>query len=189
MSIIVAFDLGSREAGCVVLVDGVVERTYQWKWQKPEWAIKKDQELFHRLNGFRIWTNECFGFLDRKAELTVAVEEPYMGQPRAALVLGQVLGMLRDVLLDHWDSHWAMMPILVQSSEAAVALTGQGQHPKGERKAAMMAAARMQFPCHEWNEHTADALGVALAAAAKLKLDAAEAQAQAEPNTGAPQSL
>ena len=71
----------------------------------------------------------------------------------------------------------------VTANEAQRALTGDGRSlPRGERKAAMLSAARMQFSTVKWTQDSADALGVALAARRKLMAEALAEQAREGPS-------
>ena len=86
------------------------------------------------------------------------------GRAIAALKTAELRGRLVG-LADGTDCE----VIGVTAQEAQSALTGDGRTlPRKERKAAMLRAARMQFPTVKWTQDSADALGVALAARRKI---------------------
>lgn len=160
--IIVAFDLGSREAGCVVMEDGQV-------WKAETWQAPNNLGLDDRFDALEEWLHKGVLWTVYPRHFVMAVEKPYVGRVNAAMVLGQCLGILRCQLKEYYRLRRTLAPKLIQvhASEAKLALAGAGNASKED----MMAAAKMQFPGHEWTSHSADALGVALAAAGKLKVE------------------
>lgn len=155
---ILAFDLGSHFAGAAVLVVDEALRPVGVQ-AVEEWA-SEDKDLNTRLWRFWAWAKSLVQKYALASGDIVAVEEPFVGFPKAALVLGQMLGIVRQVA---W---WAELPlVLISAKEGKMALAGTGSAYKGE----MVAAAKMQFEI-DCTEHQADALGIALCAAQKLKL-------------------
>lgn len=173
--IIVAFDLGSREAGCVVLKDGVVETIWRFRARSCGWSTRKQ---------FWAWADNLVGLYDAEGDhedYLVAVESVFWGKYANAVIgIARLLGIVEGIA----HGHEAQL-VEERASEAKLALAGAGNASKEE----MIAAAQMQFPGHEWTSHTSDALGVALCAAGKLRLEAMAAQSQPAPNTGAPTAL
>lgn len=154
---ILGLDIGSHHSAAAVLVvkDGQVVGVQEIE----EW-VAYNRELSARLMYFEGWLK---GRVHRSALMgtdIIAVEEPYVRYARAALVLGQILGIVRTVA---W---WREMElVLISAAEGKAALTGNGDATKEET----LAAASMQFPGFGWSEHTADALGVGCAAWGRLK--------------------
>lgn len=100
------------------------------------------------------------------------------GRAVAALKTAELRGRLVG-LADGTDCE----VIGVTANEAQRALTGDGRSlPRGERKAAMLSAARMQFPKVRWTQDSADALGVVLAARRKIVAEALAEQAREGPS-------
>ncbi len=159
MTIVVGFDLGSREAGCVVLEDGVVRSISAWS-APTETGWKSLEARLQSLSTWETW--HIWETHDRHPIIAVEGVHLIPGRPRAVVVLSECIGGLIAV------APRGRRIIRVRPAEGKKALTGVGY----ATKEAMVAAAQAQFPGHEWNEHTADALGVALAAAGKLKLEA-----------------
>jgi Holliday junction resolvasome RuvABC endonuclease subunit len=158
---ILAFDLGSNAAGCVALVEDTVGLCTSWAWVRPANATLEERErALCRWIRDTIWQSavEFGGF----HETLIAVEAVHLipDHPRAVAVLSECIGLLVALAPD-------LVPIVrVQPSKGKKALTGNGRADKE----AMLDAAKAQFPDREWwNEHEADALGVALAARAQLK--------------------
>lgn len=181
MSTIVAFDLGSITAGCVVLEGERIMLAWDFK-------VSAKHSLGKRLCQLQIWLAEIGDLVGRGEADIVAVEAPYLDpqKPRAVFVLGQVLGLVRNF---SWWATKGTSLMEIAPSTAKLALAGHG----GADKEAMMKMANSLYPVEEvgvaWSQHTADALGVALSAAGKLKLEALAATAQPAPNTGAPGAL
>jgi Holliday junction resolvasome RuvABC endonuclease subunit len=178
MSIIIGFDLGSREAGCVVWEEGEDFYTYRFRARSCGWSSRKQ---------FWAWADYLVRLYSEDVavegrDCVVAAESAFYGKyVSAAIGLARLIGMVEG-MAHKYETRF----VEVRASEAKLALAGMGNASKEE----MMAAAEAQFPGHEWDEHTADALGVSLAAAGKLRLEAmAAAAAQPELATGAPAVL
>ena len=155
-TLVIAFDLGTHAAGCVMLHEGTVK-------YHETWNAKRGLSLYYRLEGLWEWE---LAMLNKTEHLVtcpvVAFERPYYGGLfRALQELYQVVGVLKIACL----GHGAAAPIEIPPSSAKLALAGYGKAGKEQ----MVAAATMQFPGFDWNEHTAAALGVALACQALLK--------------------
>ena len=155
---ILAFDLGTKAAGCVELVGDSIAFHQQWLWTGPRKApvIERQRSLFKWI----VW-QVCYGPLSAPVSAhIVAVEAAHLlpNRPRAVAVLAECIGGLI-----------ALMPttneiVKVQPSQAKGALVGKGNASKAE----MVQWAFLRFG-ERLSEHEADALGVALAALAQLK--------------------
>lgn len=153
---ILGLDIGSHHAGAAVLeCDGTGAPTLV---ALAEWGMK-DPQLDIRLCAFWTWAKSLIQKYELMPSDVLAVEMPFVGIPRTALILGQILGIVRTVA---W---WAGLKlILVSAKEGKKALSGRGSAYKGE----MVAAAKIQFGV-DATEDQADALGIALSAADRLK--------------------
>jgi Holliday junction resolvasome RuvABC endonuclease subunit len=152
--IILAFDLGSREAGCVVVKDGVLIISHRFKAKSGECARSPRFQ-------FEAWAYAMIGTYSADV---VAAKSVFRGKYASAVIgIARLLGLVEALTYRHGAKFLEM-----RASEAKAWLADKGNASKEE----MVMAAKAQFPGHEWNEHTADALGVALAAADKLRLEA-----------------
>jgi Holliday junction resolvasome RuvABC endonuclease subunit len=176
MPIIVAFDLGTRAAGCVVLRSGYPETIFRFRARSCGWSARKQ---------FWAWADNlvdlyCQNVDGRDPGGVVAAESVFYSKFASAVIsISRLLGMVEGMAYEHGAKF-----VEVRASEAKLALAGAGNADKYT----MQAFAESQFPDHIWNQHTADALGVALAAQAKLKASAygGWTSGDAEPVSAAP---